>query len=251
MAEEDTSTRAPELDDRDITKLIYDWNSKRYRGPVILNREFELHDETLRDGIQNPSVVDPDISDKLEILHMLEAIGVDTIDVGLPGAGPRAFEDVLRLCKEIADQKIRTRTIKSHFGHGQAVHQHHVAVVLTIRIADGHEYLLKELFCAIARLKDAQGMSEIVVGEEGIVVGFKKRMHLFRIDGFHFPARRIVAKNLDKGCSYQGNAIGTVFDAAEHGHVGKVRPHLKGTKLRGKRIQAITPGGEPALKSLP
>lgn len=108
MAEEQ-STRAPELDDKDVTKLIYDWNSKRYRGPVILNREFELHDETLRDGIQNPSVVDPEIDDKLEILHMLEAIGVDTIDVGLPGAGSRAFDDVLRICREIADHKMNIR----------------------------------------------------------------------------------------------------------------------------------------------
>ncbi len=104
-----TSTRAPELDYSDASKLIYDWNSKRYRGPVILNRAFELHDETLRDGIQNPSVVDPEIEDKLEILHMLEEIGVDTIDVGLPGAGPRAFGDVLRMCREIADQKMRIR----------------------------------------------------------------------------------------------------------------------------------------------
>ncbi len=96
-------------DESDIGRLIYDWNSKRYRGRVILNRNFELHDETLRDGIQNPSVVDPDIGDKLEILHMLNDIGVDTIDVGLPGAGPRAYEDVLRLCREIVDQKLSIR----------------------------------------------------------------------------------------------------------------------------------------------
>lgn len=110
MAEEErTSTRAAELDDSDATKLVYDWNSKRYRGPVVLNRKFELHDETLRDGIQNPSVVDPEIEDKVEILHLLDEIGVDTIDVGLPGAGPRAFQDVLRLCREIADHKLRIR----------------------------------------------------------------------------------------------------------------------------------------------
>ena len=103
------TTRAGEIDDSDVSQLIYDWNSKRYRGPVIANRAFELHDETLRDGIQNPSVVDPEIEDKLEILHMLEEIGVDTIDVGLPGAGQRAFNDVLRLCREIADQKMNIR----------------------------------------------------------------------------------------------------------------------------------------------
>jgi len=106
---ENESTRANELDDSDIGRLIYDWNSKRYRGRVVLNRNFELHDETLRDGIQNPSVVDPDIGDKLEILHMLDAIGVDTIDVGLPGAGERAYDDVLRLCREIVDNKLSIR----------------------------------------------------------------------------------------------------------------------------------------------
>jgi len=103
------STRAGELDDSDIGRLVYDWNSKKYRGRVVLNRSFELHDETLRDGIQNPSVVDPDIEDKLEILHMLNDIGVDTVDVGLPGAGERAFGDVLRLCREIVDQKLAIR----------------------------------------------------------------------------------------------------------------------------------------------
>ncbi len=110
MSDDDRpSTRAAELDDSDAGKLVYDWNNRRYRGPVVLNRRFQLHDETLRDGIQNPSVVDPEIEDKVEILHMLEEIGVDTIDVGLPGAGPRAFADVLRLCREIADHKMRIR----------------------------------------------------------------------------------------------------------------------------------------------
>src|SRR6187399_2311387 len=104
-----TGTRARELDDSDASRLIYDWNSRWYRGPVILNRAFELNDETLRDGIQNPSVVDPEIDDKLEILHILEEIGVDTIDVGLPGAGPRAFADVLRIVREIADHKMKIR----------------------------------------------------------------------------------------------------------------------------------------------
>jgi 2-isopropylmalate synthase len=93
----------------DTAELVYDWNSLRYRGPIVLQEGFELHDETLRDGIQNPSVVDPDVEDKLAILHHLDAIGVDTLDVGLPGAGPRAFADVLRIVREIADQGLRIR----------------------------------------------------------------------------------------------------------------------------------------------
>lgn len=87
-------------------ELIYDWNEVERGGPLEVKRDFELHDETLRDGIQNPSVVDPGIGDKLEILHLLDEVGVDTTDVGLPGAGPRAFEDVLTLCQEIAEQKL-------------------------------------------------------------------------------------------------------------------------------------------------
>ncbi len=97
------------VSENDASKLVYDWNSRSYHGRIVLNRDFQLHDETLRDGIQNPTVIDPEIEDKLEILHMLEATGVDTIDVGLPGAGPRAFQDVLRLCREIADNRMHIR----------------------------------------------------------------------------------------------------------------------------------------------
>lgn len=89
--------------------LIYDWNCADRRQPVVLNKRFELHDETLRDGLQNPSVVDPSIDAKLEILHLLDQVGIDTCDVGLPGAGPRAFDDVLRLTQEIANCKLHIR----------------------------------------------------------------------------------------------------------------------------------------------
>ncbi len=92
-----------------MDELIYDWNEVERRGPVVQKRRFELHDETLRDGIQNPSVVDPGIGDKIEILHLLDEVGVYSTDVGLPGAGPRAFEDVLRLCQEVRDQKLNIR----------------------------------------------------------------------------------------------------------------------------------------------
>ncbi|MCA9601243.1 MAG: 2-isopropylmalate synthase [Myxococcales bacterium] len=90
-------------------ELIYDWNEIDRRGPIVRQRTFEIHDETLRDGIQNPSVVDPGIGDKLEVLHLLDELGVYSTDVGLPGAGARAFEDVLTLCKEIRDQKLNIR----------------------------------------------------------------------------------------------------------------------------------------------
>jgi len=89
-------------------ELIYDWNSVERRAPIA-HRKFLIHDETMRDGIQNPSVVDPGVGDKLEILHLLEELGVDTVNVGLPGAGARPFEDTLRLCNEIAQNRMRIR----------------------------------------------------------------------------------------------------------------------------------------------
>ncbi len=89
--------------------LIHDWNLRERRQAVVLNGVFELHDETLRDGLQNPSVVDPTLEEKLEILHLLEAVGIDTIDVGLPGSGARAFEHVLRLVDEIGKCKLKIR----------------------------------------------------------------------------------------------------------------------------------------------
>ena len=90
-------------------ELIYDWNEVERRGPIVQKREFQIHDETLRDGIQNPSVVDPGIGDKVEILHLLDEVGVYSTDVGLPGAGARAFEDVLRLCTEVRDNNLKIK----------------------------------------------------------------------------------------------------------------------------------------------
>src|SRR5512145_1073650 len=66
--------------------LIFDWNrSDTPRPPVVM-----LDDETLRDGLQSPSVRCPTIDEKLEILHLIDALGIDTADIGLPGAGARA-----------------------------------------------------------------------------------------------------------------------------------------------------------------
>src|SRR5262249_49492692 len=65
--------------------------------------------ETLRDGLQSPSVQSPGIEDKLRILHLMERLGVDTADIGLPGAGPHVVRDVLRLAREIADQRLSIR----------------------------------------------------------------------------------------------------------------------------------------------
>ena len=87
-------------------ELIHDWNvagdavDYRSLGPV------ELDDETLRDGLQSPSVKDPSIAAKIEILHLMAALGIHTADIGLPGAGPRAVADVSALAAEIARARL-------------------------------------------------------------------------------------------------------------------------------------------------
>jgi isopropylmalate/homocitrate/citramalate synthase len=88
--------------------LIYDWNKNhppglRPPGPVLIN------DETLRDGLQSPSVRDPSIAEKIEILHLMEALGIHSLALGLPGAGPRAVEAVTALAREIAGHKMKIR----------------------------------------------------------------------------------------------------------------------------------------------
>src|ERR1700736_2944900 len=65
-----------------------------------------LNDETLRDGLQSPSVRDPSIEAKIEILHLMEDLGINSLDLGLPGAGPRAIEDVAALAREIVDKRM-------------------------------------------------------------------------------------------------------------------------------------------------
>ena len=88
-------------------RLIYDWNTVEPTAaplaPVMLD------DETLRDGLQSPSVRTPTIDQKLQILHLIDALGIDTADIGLPGAGPHVARDVERLAREIDAAKLRVR----------------------------------------------------------------------------------------------------------------------------------------------
>ena len=88
--------------------LIYDWN--RAGGATFPARgKVEIDDETLRDGLQSPSVRSPTIEQKLQILHLMEALGIDAADIGLPGAGPHVVRTVTRLAQEIVDTGMKLR----------------------------------------------------------------------------------------------------------------------------------------------
>jgi 2-isopropylmalate synthase len=83
--------------------LIHDWNrTGAPKPPTVL-----LDDETLRDGLQSPSVRCPTIDEKLRVLHLIDRLGIETADLGLPGAGPHVVRDVERLAHEIADQRLK------------------------------------------------------------------------------------------------------------------------------------------------
>jgi isopropylmalate/homocitrate/citramalate synthase len=88
--------------------LIYDWNHDAVADgpskPVAM-----LDDETLRDGLQSPSVRNPTIDEKIGILHHMDALGIDTADIGLAGAGPKVARDVERLARAIAEGRLKIR----------------------------------------------------------------------------------------------------------------------------------------------
>ncbi len=96
-------------DDARLNDLVYDWNARNRRGPLspLTKRRVTFFDETLRDGLQSPSVRDPSIEDKCEILRLAASLGIDAFDLGLPGAGERATKDVIALIRYAEAQKLK------------------------------------------------------------------------------------------------------------------------------------------------
>jgi 2-isopropylmalate synthase len=91
-----------------ISELIYDWNTIYAQSMIPVGRVL-LNDESLRDGLQSPSVRDPSIEEKIEILHLMEGLGINMLDIGLPGAGPRAQEHCEALAREIGRAKLQIK----------------------------------------------------------------------------------------------------------------------------------------------
>lgn len=91
-----------------LDELVYDWNTI---DPQLLlpNRRISFDDETLRDGLQSPSVSEPPVEQKIELLHLMDALGIDTADIGLPGAGGTHAAGVELMAREIAEKKLKIR----------------------------------------------------------------------------------------------------------------------------------------------
>jgi 2-isopropylmalate synthase len=91
-----------------VDELVYDWNTI---DPALIrpDRHIGFDDETLRDGLQSPSVSEPPVEQKIELLHLMDALGIDTADIGLPGAGGTHAAGVELMAREIADKKLKIR----------------------------------------------------------------------------------------------------------------------------------------------
>jgi 2-isopropylmalate synthase len=91
----------------DVAALIHDWNAAADAAPASLGSPgVELLDDTLRDGLQNAAVRQPTPDEKRELLHLMAAAGVTSVNLGLPGSSPAAFESAELLCREIARDRL-------------------------------------------------------------------------------------------------------------------------------------------------
>ncbi len=81
--------------------LIYDWNAPLPERATVL-----FDEETLRDGLQSPSARDPELDQKIRLVHLMDELGIQTADVGLPGASPRAREHIRALVQEMSGLSI-------------------------------------------------------------------------------------------------------------------------------------------------
>ncbi len=84
--------------------LIFDWNKKD--ALFFPKNPPQLDDETLRDGLQSPSVKTPTLEEKIKIIHFISDLGIESANIGLPGAGKHVEKSSLSLAKEISNQNL-------------------------------------------------------------------------------------------------------------------------------------------------
>ena len=88
--------------------VIYDWNLVDAFHDFE-NKQVALLDETLRDGLQSPSVTNPPKEEKLELVHLMDSLGIGTADVGLPASSDRAKEDCVYLARAIDRERLKIK----------------------------------------------------------------------------------------------------------------------------------------------
>ncbi len=81
--------------------LLYRWNEQA--APSSARKAPRLLDETLRDGLQSPSAIDPPVASKKALINLMARLGVDAVDIGLPGASDRARRECQAIAKHIEE----------------------------------------------------------------------------------------------------------------------------------------------------
>ena len=77
------------------------------RGTMQLAEKVEIHDATLRDGEQTPGVVFG-VDDKIHIAEMLDELGVERIEAGMPAVSEPDRIAIKEICKRNLNAKIFT-----------------------------------------------------------------------------------------------------------------------------------------------
>jgi 2-isopropylmalate synthase len=99
----------PERESAAERALIFDWNAE---GDGALGAlRVSLLDETLRDGLQSPSVQNPTLTEKIASIELMNELGIEYVNLGLPSASPRAFDEALELSREIAKRRWLIRPV--------------------------------------------------------------------------------------------------------------------------------------------
>ncbi len=102
------------------TGLIHDWNEE----PAATAHRVQVLDDTIRDGLQSPSVRDPELEEKQELLRLAHRVGVDGVVLGLPGAGPRARDEVAALAGFLQRERLSPVPVTGVRTHKDDIHAH-------------------------------------------------------------------------------------------------------------------------------
>ncbi|MCA9694998.1 MAG: 2-isopropylmalate synthase [Myxococcales bacterium] len=89
------------------TSLIHDWNDDA-RGAYGA-RPITFFDETLRDGLQSPSVAMPSLDARARLLRLMAALGIQSANIGFAAAGGAILADILALGRVIRDERLPVR----------------------------------------------------------------------------------------------------------------------------------------------
>ncbi len=94
----------------DEKNLIYDWNLVDYEYSRVASNHPHgvwFDDETLRDGLQSPSALNPTIEQKIELLDFMEKLSIQKVDLGLPGAGPFHINHIDKMMSHIVENNYK------------------------------------------------------------------------------------------------------------------------------------------------